>query len=78
MNKTVLLVGVIALGLFAVCTPSLFANICGPKLEGAWQPDDFGTRVEITGDDARPLAERSGAGNEIYRVRGGRKARSAS
>ena len=50
MNKTVLLVGVIALGLFAVCTPSLFANICGPKLEGAWQPDDFGTRVEITGD----------------------------
>ena len=50
MNKMILLVGVIVLGLCTACSTSLFANVLGPRLEGAWQPDDYGTRIEITGD----------------------------
>ena len=50
MNKMILLVGAIVLGLCTACSTSLFANVLGPRLEGAWQPDDYGTRVEITGD----------------------------
>ena len=50
MKTSLLLGGAIVLCLCAFFAPSLFAGLVGPKLEGAWQPDDYGTRVEIKGD----------------------------
>ena len=49
MKKIILPVGALALGLLAGCGQS-FAGTGAPSLEGAWQPSDIGTRIEITGD----------------------------
>ena len=56
--------------LAAILFTSVFSVACGKgdSLDGAWQPDNYGTRVEIAGDkDCHPVAQRAGAGNEVYR-----------
>ncbi len=48
MKSAMLLIAFLVLAV--VFAPSLLAEIAGPRLDGAWQPDDYGTRVEIKGD----------------------------